>query len=292
MISLTEGALYNVERELRRAIAALELETKPELVPVLGSVVDQRLMVEVLTGVDVVIHAAAHKHLPICEANPLAAIRNNVWGSYQLMVAAESAGVKQFCLISTDKAVKPSSIMGATKRLAELLVVSQAGKRHTRFFTVRFGNVLGSAGSVMPLWREQILAGGPVTVTDARCERYFMTIPDAVALVRDTVALEPQSGTYVFDMGAPRRLIDMAAEMIDNMGAKVEIAITGLRPGEKLTEELHHGGLLEPTATAHVFRVQEPPRPLVSWAEVVYLNDLAERGVRAPAISLLWDLIA
>lgn len=289
LVSLTEGALYNIERELRHSFGA-DLHT--ELVPVLGSVADPRLMLEVLTGVDIVIHAAAHKHVPLCEKNPLAAIQNNVGGSHSLMIAARARGVAQFCLISTDKAVNPSSIMGATKRLAELLIIAQTGVSATRFFTVRFGNVLGSAGSVIPLWREQIIRGGPVTLTDARCERYFMSIRDAVTLIMQTLELAPASGTYVLDMGPQRRLLDMAHELIETMQADVEIQLTGLRPGEKLTEELHHGGELEATGIPRLNRVQEAPRALLDMALVSELTAYAGRRDRKRAVDLLWELIA
>src|SRR5262245_52800085 len=191
MVSLTEAGLYQIEKELRRTFGRYR---GTEIRPVLGSYGDRALMLEALREVDVVIHAGAHKHVPICEANPIAAIANNVLGTRALMNAAMAMRVSQFCAISTDKAVRPASVMGRTKRVIELLCDDYAGLSDTSFFVVRFGNVLDSAGSVLPLWRDQIAAGGPVTLTDERCERYFMAIPEAVGLVCKVIALEPKEG--------------------------------------------------------------------------------------------------
>lgn len=273
LLSLTEAGLYNIDRTLRRDFRKYR-ETK--IVPILGSVRDRRLLAEVLPGVDLVIHAAAHKHVPICEANPLAAIENNVGGTWNLAAAAAAAGVAEFCLISTDKAVKPISVMGMTKRLAELIlrdvpVTLPLTARATRFFTVRFGNVLDSAGSVLPLWREQIAAGGPVTITDYRCERYFMTVGDAVHLIGTVVGLHPTGGTFVLDMGPPRRLIDMAKELCRRAAYAPEILTIGLRPGEKLTEELHYGGELVSTSAPGVFIVEEPTHAPLDFSRVMDL---------------------
>jgi FlaA1/EpsC-like NDP-sugar epimerase len=244
MVSLTENGLYNVHRRLKGCGV--------ELNPVLGSVTDVCLMAEAMQDVDIIIHAAAHKHVPICEQNPIEAIQNNVFGTETIAVLAKEMYVSTFCLISTDKAVKPASIMGATKRVAEKIV------RDLGYHVVRFGNVLDSAGSVLPLWREQIHKGGPITLTDERCERYFMSIPQAVRLVSEVIRSEP-AGTYVLDMGQPRKLIDMAYELMRaEVGREVGIEFIGLRPGEKLTEELHHGGDLTDSGIPGVWRVDEP----------------------------------
>lgn len=261
LVSLTEGALYNIEKDLRDRGTCAEIEG------VLGSVGDAALMKATLHGADLVIHAAAHKHVPICERNPLAAIENNVLGTYNLARTAAGVGVKDFLLISTDKAVRPASIMGWTKRAAELIVKFWGEASSSNFVTVRFGNVMDSAGSVLPRWREQLARGGPITVTDPRCERYFMSIPDAVELILGVLSMPFHGeGTFVFDMGPPRRISDMLQEMIANYQQQtgnqqeVEIKVTGLRPGEKLTEELSHGGELEQTIVPKVFRVHSRER--------------------------------
>ena len=249
LVSLTESGLYNVERKLR----ALNADT--EIIGILGSVCDNGLMYEVCQGADIVIHAAAHKHVPICENNPIAAIENNVRGTLTAANAAENAGVDQFLFISTDKAVRPAAVMGATKRVAEMIIANKAAKAtHTIFTTVRFGNVLDSAGSVLPLWREQIASGGPITLTDKRCERYFMSIPEACELIVGVLEMR-KPGTFVFDMGKPKKMVDIAVNLIKSMGSECAIEYIGLRPGEKLTEELHFGGELQPTSHPKIFSV-------------------------------------
>jgi FlaA1/EpsC-like NDP-sugar epimerase len=264
LVSLTESALYRVCKALKGS--------GPKIYPVLGSVTDFDLMHDAVFGADVVIHAAAHKHVPICEQNPCAAIENNVGGTLNLAHAAVTRGVKQFVLISTDKAVRPASVMGATKRVAERVVRALSGGR-TKFLVVRFGNVLDSDGSVLPLWREQIANGGPLTLTDPECQRYFMAIPDAVELILGTLALKPESGTFVLDMGAPQKLGDIAQRLVAHELAtasrQIAIEVTGLRAGEKLTEELHHGGELLATSNPKIFRVQDDTQPV----------DLGELGV-------------
>lgn len=288
LVSLTEAGLYTVERRLRQEFGKYR---DTELVPVLGDYGDADLMDEHLVNVDLVIHAGAHKHVPICESNPLAAIANNVFATNRLMFEAGNAGVRQFVVISSDKAVNPTSIMGATKRVVELMAQSMSKTwSDTRFVTVRFGNVADSAGSVMPLWREQIAAGGPITLTDERCERYFMSIPDAVGLITDVIAMDPTHGTFVLDMGKPHRLIDIAAKMIAEAGRQIEIKITGLRPGEKVTEVLHHGGALTPTSVPGVSLVEDPCAPL----DLRLLDRLQTRCVhrqRDLAVQALWELV-
>ena len=282
MIGLTESALYNLARKLGRVGRARY---------VLGSVNDRALMDDVLwkSNADVVIHAAAHKHVPICESNPCEAIRNNVGGTYTLALAAAAAGVEQFLLVSTDKAVRPASVMGATKRVAER-IIRDFGTTRTRFLTVRFGNVLDSAGSVLPLWREQIATGGPVTITHPDCTRYFMSIPDAVQLILGTLALDVDGGTYIFDMGEPKRIVEIARELI---GARdIPIRFTGLRQGEKLEEELHHGGELIPTAHPRIFRVHDAGVPALACGDVPGLLALAQSGDRRRAQGRLMELAA
>jgi FlaA1/EpsC-like NDP-sugar epimerase len=194
---------------------------------------------------DVVVHAAAHKHVPLVETNAAEAVKNNVLGSLALGEVAGESGVAAFILISTDKAVRPSSVMGATKRVAELVVQDLGRRYRTRYVAVRFGNVLGSAGSVIPLFREQIARGGPVTVTHPEMKRYFMTIPEAAVLTLQAGAMGEGGEIFVLDMGEPVRIVDLARRMIELSGhpraGEIEIVYTGVRPGEKLFEELQYG---------------------------------------------------
>lgn len=290
LVSLTESALYNLEKKLRL------LPRRPEIASVLGSVLDKQLMRECFTSVDVVIHAAAHKHLPICEKNPLAAIENNVLGTYRALLAATMAKVKQFVFISTDKAVRPASVMGCTKRVGERIVSAFSRYSDTEHFVVRFGNVMDSAGSVLPLWREQIARGGPITITDRGCERFFMTIPDAVELILGVLAMKTEPGTYVFDMGAPRKLIDMANELIaaeaTAFGRHIDINEIGLRPGEKLTEELHHGGDLIPTQHPRINQVDPSSQKELRLIELTTLFEAVERRETEIALHYLQGLAA
>ena len=190
---------------------------------------------------DIVLHAAAHKHVPLMERNVVEAVQNNVFGTLNMVEACERYGVKRFIMISTDKAVNPTNVMGATKRMCEMIVQSRKGDQ-TSFSATRFGNVLGSSGSVIPLFRRQIANGGPVTVTDKRITRYFMTIPEASQLVMTSGAMAKNGELYVLDMGKPVKIYDLAEEMIRLSGLEpykdINIIETGLRPGEKLYEEL------------------------------------------------------
>ena len=249
MINLTESGLAVLEQHLP---APYSSSTSMEFV--LGNVLDVALLRQWMPGVHTVIHAAAYKYVPVCERNPAAAVLNNVGGTRQVCEVALRADVSRCLLISTDKAVNPVSVMGATKYLAERLI----GALGPRFLTVRFGNVMDSAGSVLPLWREQIARGGPVTVTHPACERYFMTIDDACMLILGTLALDDDHGTFVFDMGRPRNLLAMAEDLIAQSRLPCRVHFIGLRPGDKVTEELYSGER-QPTAHPRIFRVETAP---------------------------------
>jgi len=243
LVERAEGALFDIDRELAAKHPELSI------VPVIADVGDAA-RVDVVFAEHrpaVVFHAAAHKHVPMMEKNPGEAVKNNVVGTRTVAEAAGRHGAAAFVLISTDKAVRPTSIMGATKRVAEL-VVQQLEQRfaHTRFVAVRFGNVLGSAGSVIPIFREQIEKGGPVTVTHPEMVRYFMTIPEAAQLVLQAGALGEGGEIFVLDMGAPVKILDLAKDMIRLSGLRpfddIDIVFSGMRPGEKLYEELGTDG--------------------------------------------------
>jgi FlaA1/EpsC-like NDP-sugar epimerase len=271
LMEISEAALYDIDRELRETDSANNIE----ILPVLGSVTDSRISRAVMSAneVQVVIHAAAYKHVPLVEANPLAGMMNNVLGTRALADAAENAKVERFILISTDKAVRPTNMMGASKRLAEMVVQDLAKRsRKTVFSMVRFGNVLGSSGSVVPLFNDQIARGGPVTVTDPEVTRFFMTITEAVRLVLLAGSFaHPESSrggdVFVLDMGKPMKIIDLARQMIEASGytvcdaenpdGDIAISIIGLRPGEKLHEELLIGEGLLTTPHSKILRARE-----------------------------------
>lgn len=233
-----ESSIYNIDMELRQKVS-----NEIELIPVIADVQDRIRIFEIISeySPDVIYHAAAHKHVPLMEANPMEAVKNNIFGTKNVAEAADAYGVPHFVLVSTDKAVNPPNIMGATKRFAEMIVQNLAKNSNTKFAAVRFGNVLGSRGSVVPLFKQQIAKGGPVTVTDPEMTRYFMTIPEASRLVIQAGTLARGGEVFVLDMGEPVKIVDLAKNLIRLSGYRedeIEIKFSGIRPGEKLFEEL------------------------------------------------------
>lgn len=305
LFEISELALYTIERELHE----LQAEGAVEIVPVLGSVTDARACRQVLAEheIDIVIHAAAYKHVPLVEANPLAGLSNNVLGTRTLADACVKQGVKRFLLVSTDKAVRPTNVMGASKRMAELVVHDLARRQGpTLFSIVRFGNVLGSSGSVVPLFKEQIARGGPVTLTHEDVTRYFMTIQEAARLVllagsfADDASLG-RADVFVLDMGQPVRIRQLAEQLIHAAGytvrddrnpdGDIEIKVVGLRPGEKLHEELLIGTKVLKTPHPKILRADEAGRDDVKVSgalqELSRLAALGDaEGARRLALSL------
>lgn len=292
----SEFNLYSIHSELKAVIERVSLSVR--VIPILGSVRDKQHVLHVMQGwkVDTVYHAAAYKHVPMVEHNVVEGVRNNVIGTLNTAQAAIQAGVSSFVLISTDKAVRPTNIMGSTKRLAEMILqalsqesapalyeekpgVKQLNK--TRFTMVRFGNVLDSSGSVIPLFREQIRRGGPVTVTHPNITRFFMTIPEAAQLVIQAGSLGEGGDVFVLDMGAPVKIVELAERMINlsgmsirseqNPNGDISIEFTGLRPGEKLYEELLIGDNVSPTEHPMIMRANEN---YITWE--AYKKILAE----------------
>ncbi len=268
LLEQNEFSLYQIEAELRQLIEHFELVV--ELVPILGSVLDQPRVERVMERyqIQTLYHAAAYKHVPIVEQNVIPGVRNNVLGTWVVAQAAIRFGVERFVLVSTDKAVRPTNTMGASKRMAEMVLqgLQRSPQNHSiRFMMVRFGNVLGSSGSVIPLFQRQISQGGPVTVTDPEITRYFMTIPEAASLVIQAGSLGSGGELYVLDMGGPVRIADLARRMIRLAGHRVgddrqngiELRYTGLRPGEKLYEELLIGDNVVKTVHPRIMMAQE-----------------------------------
>lgn len=264
ILDSSEFALYEIERELSEAHGEVEI------VSVLGSVLDASLLRTTIArhGIEVMLHAAAYKHVPLVEANVVEGIRNNVLGTETAARAARDAGLDRFILVSTDKAVRPTNVMGASKRMAELIVQDlQRRSNGTIFSLVRFGNVIGSSGSVVPLFRDQIRRGGPVTITDPEMTRFFMTIPEAAQLVLIAGAMSRGGEVYVLDMGEPVRILDLARSMVrlsgrtvceaGKPGGDIEIRVIGLRPGEKLHEELLIGSRTLPTPHTKILVAEE-----------------------------------
>ena len=290
LVEISELALYNIHKELTTTIARDQIRGI-ELVPLLASVYDKSRMASIMRsyGVQTVYHAAAYKHVPIVEQNMLEGVRNNVLGTFHSAAAAVETGVETFVLVSTDKAVCPTNVMGATKRLAEMVLQGMHDQTvDTRFCMVRFGNVLESSGSVVPLFREQIRRGGPVTVTHPEIIRYFMTIPEAAQLVLQAGSLGRGGDVFVLDMGKPVKIADLARRMIHLMGltamseenpdGDIQIKYTGLRPAEKLYEELLIGNNVMGTTHPMILRAEEKMLP---WGQVkdilAKLEDATER---------------
>ena len=279
LLEQSEFNLYAIHHELNHTMQAHHLAV--EIVPVLASVTHAPRLTELFQHYrpHTVYHAAAYKHVPLVEANPVIGVENNVFGTLYAAQAAMAAGVASFVLISTDKAVRPTNIMGASKRLAELVLqaFAHANPNGTCFSMVRFGNVLGSSGSVVPLFRQQLAAGGPLTVTHADVTRYFMTIPEAAQLVLQAGAMATGGEVFVLDMGEPIKIIDLARRMIELSGMMVRdadhpdgdiaIQVTGLRPGEKLYEELLIGDNPAPTAHRRIMKAREDFLPLDALQE-------------------------
>ena len=233
-----ENSIYLIHKEL-----TTNYGDEVEIVPIIADIQDRERIFHIMKEYrpDRVYHAAAHKHVPLMEYNPTEAVKNNIYGTRNVAEAAKAAGVAKFVMVSTDKAVNPPNVMGATKRVAEMIVTSLNEEGKTLFAAVRFGNVLGSRGSVVPLFKEQIANGGPITVTDFRMTRYFMTIPEASRLVIQAGALMHGGEIFVLDMGEPVKILDLAKKMITLSGhteEEIQIVETGIRPGEKLYEEL------------------------------------------------------
>ena len=238
LVERFENALFEIHRELVAAYPELAID------PQIGDVTDGARMAQVFTDARpaIVFHAAAHKHVPMMEQNPGEAVKNNVGGTRLIADLAECVGVDRFVLVSTDKAVNPTSVMGATKRVAEIYTQALGARSRTRFVTVRFGNVLGSSGSVIPIFKQQIAAGGPVTVTHPDMQRYFMTIPEASQLVLQAGAMGHGGEIFILDMGEPVKIVDLARDLITlsgfRPGVDIEVTFNGVRPGEKLFEQL------------------------------------------------------
>jgi FlaA1/EpsC-like NDP-sugar epimerase len=294
-----EFGLYAIHQELQATCSVSSLHV--ELLPLLGSVTNpDRLQAVCNTHRPATVyHAAAYKHVPLVEDNPGEGVRNNVFGTLYMARAAALGGVKRFVLISTDKAVRPTNVMGACKRMAELVLQALAAQGSaTCFSMVRFGNVLDSSGSVMPLFRRQIASGGPLTVTHADVTRYFMTIPEAAQLVLQAGAMAVGGDVFVLDMGDPVKIIHLARHMIELSGLRVrdaaqpdgdiEITVTGLRPGEKLYEELLIGNNPEPTEHPRIMKAHEPFLPWTALQdELTVLLDAANRNDTAAIKSLM-----
>lgn len=287
LFDISEHALYLIEKKLLK-LNILDIE----IFPIIGSVTSDERVKDVISHFDIqtIYHAAAYKHVPLVEFNQSEGVFNNTIGTLIAAKAAISLGVETFVLISTDKAVRPTNTMGASKRLSELILQALAKEKHSTCFTmVRFGNVLNSSGSVIPLFKKQIREGGPVTVTDSNIVRYFMTVPEAVELVIQSGALASGGDVFVLDMGDPVNINDLAIKMIhlsglqvmdsDNPNGDIKIEYTGLRPGEKLYEELLVGTNVNKTRHPKIMRAEEE---MIDWSELEpILKDLKDAAINA-----------
>ena len=289
LFELSEFSLYSIDKELRDFQTASDMDI--EVLPILGSVQHRKRLFTIMQafGVQTVYHAAAYKHVPMVEFNTIEGVRNNIYGTMFCAQAAIDARVETFVLISTDKAVRPTNTMGASKRMAELVLQALAAEpgQSTRFCMVRFGNVLGSSGSVVPVFEQQIAAGGPVTLTHTDITRYFMTIPEAAQLVIQAGAMGKGGDVFVLDMGDSVKIIDLAKQMIRLSGLEVkdtahpegdiEIQITGLRPGEKLYEELLIGDEVQKTTHPRIMTASEVMLPWNVLSDIITRMDEACR---------------
>lgn len=284
LIEQNEFALYAIHQELEKKLAG----RAAVLVPLLASVQDEDRMRKIISTwrPDTVYHAAAYKHVPLVEHNPTEGIKNNVLGTLKVAQSAAENGVSDFVLVSTDKSVRPTNIMGASKRLAEMVLQAlAANNQNTKFTMVRFGNVLGSSGSVVPKFRQQIRDGGPITLTHPDVTRFFMTIPEAAQLVIQAGAMAKGGDVFVLDMGQPVKIVDLARRMIELSGLTVqdethpegdiEIKITGLRPGEKVFEELLIGDNPKPTAHPRIMKAHEEFLPWVDLKSKLHALEMA-----------------
>ena len=291
LLDHNEFGLYTLHRELQAWCHAQTSDV--ELVPLLASVANRQRLDWICAQYrpDTVYHAAAYKHVPMVECNPSEGIFNNVFGTLNMAQAAQAARVASFVLVSTDKAVRPTNLMGASKRMAELILQAMAdrsGTHDTRFCLVRFGNVLGSSGSVVPMFREQLSQGGPLTITHPEVTRYFMTIPEAAQLVLQAAAMATGGEVFVLDMGEPVKILDLARRLVGLSGLQVrdatqpdgdiEFSFIGLRPGEKLYEELLIGD--NPTATAHP-RIMKAHEDFMAWPELMIQLEQLQQAARA-----------
>jgi FlaA1/EpsC-like NDP-sugar epimerase len=296
LIDSSEYALYSIHRDLERFESS-----GVRLVPLLGSVCDDARVRAIFSAwrPHTIYHAAAYKHVPLVEHNPIEGITNNVFGTLVVARTAQQFGASRFVLVSTDKAVRPTNVMGASKRIAEMVLQAMAAERNgTCFAMVRFGNVLGSSGSVVPLFRQQVAAGGPVTVTDPDVTRYFMTIPEAAQLVLHAGAMAGGGEVFVLDMGEPVRIMDLAIRIIELSGFKarhagdpqgeIEIVFTGLRPGEKRYEELLIGNNPAPTSHGRIMMASESFLPLPALNRQL---DLLKKGLAARDIERVRKLV-
>lgn len=288
LLEQSEFALYQIHQELQ----ALELATEVQLIPLIASVQNPQRMQSVLQAwrPHTIYHAAAYKHVPMVEHNLVEGVRNNVFGTLVTARLADEFGCEDFVLISTDKAVRPTNVMGASKRLAEMVLQALADaeqRKRTRYSMVRFGNVLGSSGSVVPKFRQQIRDGGPITLTHAEMTRYFMTIPEAAQLVIQAGAMATGGDVFVLDMGEPVRIRDLALRMIELSGLSlkktpesegdIEIVVTGLRPGEKLYEELLIGDNPQPTMHPRILKAHEE---CLTWSALKPALDALDQAMR------------
>ena len=304
LVDMSEFALYQIHQELQTQLETQSFEGEvTELIPLLASVCDAVRMQDIMATwkPQTVYHAAAYKHVPLVEHNPAEGVRNNVLGTRVCAEAAAANGAHNFVLISTDKAVRPTNVMGTSKRLSEMVLQALAHhstKASTTFSMVRFGNVLGSSGSVVPLFRDQIKSGGPITLTNADITRYFMTIPEAAQLVIQAGAMGTGGDVFVLDMGQPVRIVDLAKRMVELSGlvlkdelhpdGDIEIAITGLRPGEKLFEELLIGDNPQPTQHPRIMKANED---FITWQKLQLQLDEINMAVQTNDVPKIRGLL-